>query len=182
MTDRQKLKDEVYLKMAETIADLSRDEQTHIGCVIVASDGTPVSWGYNGTVSGFRDDMIPHSREPKKLHFYENNQDSNASLKTWTSKELLINKYPFMCHAEENAMDFGDNKKLENSTVYITAMPCGSCARQIAKKKISRVVVLPNSKEDEKSILGKEDDLAKFFFAEAGVKLFIGDEEIFLRN
>jgi len=162
---RQHFKDSIYLEVAHSIARLSKDENTNIGSVIVAKDGSPVSWGYNGTVSGFRDYVIPHNREKKDLSYIEG----------FNYKKFKADKYPFMCHAEENALDFADNDKLEGATVYVTAMPCSNCARQIAKKKISRVVVSPNVRiKDKESSLNKDDNIAKFIFAEAGIELFVG--------
>ena len=58
ITERQDQKDAVYSSMAREISKLSKDENTKIGAVIVAKDGTPISWGYNGTVSGFDDSGI----------------------------------------------------------------------------------------------------------------------------
>ena len=170
MYSRTALKDNVYLEMVQTISKLSKDKQTQNGAIIVAKDGTPVSWGYNGTVSGFRDEIIPHSREKKRLNFEE-----NCELKTFEE-----NKYPFMCHAEENALDFGDNEKLKGATIYVTGMPCGHCARQIAKKKIARVVIPAGLTYDKNSTMEKDEMLTKFIFAEAGIQLFIGEEVVCL--
>jgi dCMP deaminase len=51
------------------------------------------------------------------------------------------NKYPFMSHAESNAIFYGDKTKLVGSTIYVTGFPCENCALQIARAKIARVVV-----------------------------------------
>ena len=76
---RQLLKDEVYLNMVKEVAKLSKDKNTHIGALIVAQDGTPVSWGYNGAVSGFNDAMIPHSREKETLTYCIRNHDTGIT-------------------------------------------------------------------------------------------------------
>ena len=60
--ERTQLKDNIYLDVAKNIARQSRDENTQVGAVIVAKDGSPVSWGYNGTIPGFNDDEIPHGQ------------------------------------------------------------------------------------------------------------------------
>lgn len=173
MNERQQLKDNVYLQVAHDISKLSKDENTQIGAVIVTSEGAPVSWGYNGTVSGFRDDVIPHSRQIKQLSYIEDCKHT----------ELHENKYHFICHAEENALDFADNNKLKGATIYVTGMPCKTCARQIAKKKLARVVVSPVSENiAENSTVGQDDTITKFIFAEAGISLFIGNKEIVLRR
>jgi dCMP deaminase len=164
--ERTKLKHKTYLKMAKDISQLSKDENTKNGAIIVGKDGTPVSWGYNGTVAGFRDDIIPHSRETKTIHYHEGNH--LPVLKT-----IEINKYPFMCHAEANALDFGDNDKIKGSTIYVTGMPCVDCAMDIAKKKIATVMIPKPKKSEKGSMMGRDDDLSKFIFAEAGIRLYV---------
>ena len=162
---REALKAKVYMDVAKNISRLSKDENTQIGSVIVAKDGTPVSWGYNGTVSGFRDGVIPHSREKKDITYKEKGE----------IKTIKADKYPFMCHSEDNAIDFGKGRKLKGATIYITAMPCGDCARKIAKAKLSKVVVLPQEDVEINSSIGKEDDIAKFILTEGNVQLWTGD-------
>lgn len=167
---RVELKTQVYLNVAKDIAKLSKDENTQIGAVIVAKDGSPVSWGYNGTIPGFDDNEIPHSRDIKELSYYVNGEE-----KTFTE-----NKYPFMEHAEANAIDFGDKNKMEGATMYVTGMPCKDCARKIAKRKISRVVVAEPSGDNIGSTVGNDVDLTMYFFSRANVELFIGNKQISL--
>lgn len=149
--------------MANLSAELSKDENTHIGAFIIGTNGEPVSWGYNGTVSGFPDNYIPHSREIKSLSYIKNGKEIT----------LESNKYPFMCHAESNAIFYADNNsKLVGSTIYVNAMPCKSCALEIARAKIAKVVV-NNSIKPNGGIVGKDDDIAIFIFAVAKIELII---------
>lgn len=170
--ERTELKHRTYLKMAVDISKLSKDENTQNGAIIVGGNGASVSWGYNGTVSGFRDDVIPHSRESKDIQFIEDTQ----------GKTIKINKYPFMCHAETNAIHFADDSKLEGSTIYITGMPCGACALEIAKKKIARVMVPKPPTPEKGSMMGRDDDLTKFIFTEAEIQLWVDLEPIRLEK
>ena len=167
-TDREKLKDTTYLNVANNISQLSKDKNTKIGAIIVGEDGTPVSWGYNGTVQGFNDELIPHDREMKELSYVEDG-------KIVTFEE---NKYPFMEHAERNALDFADPIKLKGSTIYVTAPPCVGCALRIAKRKIARVFIDDSYLNDPNSSVGHEFEKTKFIFAQAGIELYIGDEKI----
>ena len=170
---RKELKDKVYLDMAKGIASLSRDNNTHVGAVIVASDGSPVSWGYNGTVPGFDDEEIPHSRDTKELFYFENG----------IKKTFSENKYPFMEHAEANAIDFGDKDKMVGATIYVTAMPCKDCARRIAKRQISCVVVAPIDKvTDSSSSIGDDNDITKYLFHKGNVDLYIGTNRVDLTS
>lgn len=167
--ERTQLKDNIYLDVAKNIARQSRDENTQVGAVIVAKDGSPVSWGYNGTIPGFNDDEIPHSREQKELSYVENGFEIKFS----------SNKYPFMEHAEANAIDFGDKDKMRDATIYVTAMPCKDCARKIVKRKISRVVVVPSFLDNDKnSSIGNDDNITKYLFSQGNVSLYIGNVEI----
>ncbi len=165
---RQELKDTVYLDMAIGLSKLSKDENTQVGAVIVAKDGSPVSWGYNGTIPGFDDNEIPHSRDDKSLTYYKNG----------FSHTFKSNKYPFMEHAEANAIDFGDKDKMEDATIYVTAMPCKDCARRIVKRKISRVVVSPHNIDDKSSSIGNDNDITMYFLYKGNVDLYIGNDKI----
>ena len=167
--ERRELKDSVYLEMAKGIARLSRDKNTQVGAVIVAEDGSPVSWGYNGTIPGFNDSEIPHSRDMKELSYFENGEE----------KKFSENKYPFMEHAEANAIDFGDKDRMVGATIYVTAMPCKDCARKIVKRKISRVVIVPrNEPNDVSSSIGCDNDITKYLFHKGNVDLFIGTLQV----
>lgn len=170
---RRELKDSVYIDMAKGLARLSKDENTQVGAVIVAEDGSPVSWGYNGTIPDFNDEEIPHSRELKELSYIEND----------TVKVFSQNKYPFMEHAEANAIDFGDKDRMKGATIYVTAMPCKDCARKIVKRKISRVVVADEiSFSDIGSSIGDDYDITKYLFSKGNVDLFIGTTKVELNN
>jgi dCMP deaminase len=170
---RVDLKDDVYLGVAKNIARLSKDVNTQVGAIIVSNDGSPVSWGYNGTIPGFNDNEIPHSREYTELSYIENGEEVYFS----------ENKYPFMEHAEANAIDFGDKDKMVDATIYVTAMPCKDCARKIVKRKISRVVVAPLlNNHDKNSSVGNDDNITKYLFSKGNVDLYIGDDEVSLKH
>ena len=173
---RQLIKDEVYFNMAKEVAKLSKDKNTKVGALIVAQDGTPVSWGYNGAVAGFNDDVIPHSREPEPLTYSIRNHDTAIT----TDVEFQSNKYPFMSHAESNAIFFADKSKLVGSTIYVTGFPCENCAREIARAKISRVVI-KTIKVDKGSTLNADNNNAMYEFASAGIELTIDGKNYTLR-
>ena len=177
MNERELLKDEVYFDAAASLSRLSKDQNTKIGAVIVASDGTPVSWGYNGTISGFPDAEIPHSRESVRLSYSQLTPDMTDLTNTVF---FASNKYPFMSHAESNAIFFSDRTKLSGSTLYITGFPCEICAKEIARAKIFRVVVKHMVKSDANSLVTKsqESDVVKYIFAKAGIRLTVDGEEM----
>lgn len=139
-------KDIVYLKIVETIASLSKDKNTKVGCVIIDTKGKVVSMGYNGCVSKFgihtdcTDERVPHSREPEEIEI----SDIYHSLGVDISPHQ-INKYPFMIHAEANALlNTSDMNRLVDATIYCTTFPCATCANMIAQVGIEHVKVLNN--------------------------------------
>lgn len=156
--------DIVYLDMAKNAARLSKDKNTHVGSVIIDRTGATVSTGRNGTVAGLNDDAIPHSREVETIHYFEND----------VKVEFDSNKYPFMLHAEENALFYGDKNKMEGATIYVTGMPCPRCALKIAQHKIGRVVI-PEDWNNIKMITEGDINLTKFIFSQAGIKFQIHD-------
>ena len=164
---RHRFKDKIYLNVAKEISALSRDENTKVGAVIVGINGEPISWGYNGTIPKMDDDIIPHSRESKELIYIED----------FKFIKFESDKYPFMEHAERNAIDFGDRDKMKDATIYVTHMPCKDCARAIAKSGIRRVVVM-DTNYDVNSSVGNDNDITKFIFSQKGIKLQIGETQL----
>ena len=157
--------------MTNLVAKLSKDKNTHIGAVIIGVNGEPISWGYNGTIAGFPDEYIPHSRDEKELSYFEGDK----------LIDITSNKYPFMCHAESNAIFYADKSKLIGATLYVNSMPCKLCAKEIARAKIGQVVV-NNGVVINGGTLGLDDAITKFIFATAGIKLIIDGVDVKLSN
>ena len=137
-------KDKVYFNIAKEIASLSKDQNTQVGAVIIDKDGKVVSMGYNGCASNFGvsqgkdDSIVPHTREDEIVllnedyHFLPNQKS-----------EYKINKYPFMIHAEQNALlTTSDMNRLKGATVYCTTFPCTTCANLLAQTGVKNLKVL----------------------------------------
>ena len=75
--------DEYFMGIALLSAERSKDPSTQVGACIVSEDNKILSTGYNGMPIGCNDDEMPWEREA------ENPNDT---------------KYPFVCHAELNAI------------------------------------------------------------------------------
>lgn len=168
-------RDNVYMDMAVNASRLSKDEDTNIGCIIIANDKTPVSWGYNGAISGWNDILIPHSRENKSV-LYKRIYDGNEEI-----IDVDINKYPFMSHAEANAIYFADREKLEGSTLYVTAYPCEECAKAIARAKIKRVVVRTPETIDSTSSIKPVNYVSECILAQSNITLTVDGKDIQLK-
>jgi len=107
--------DDMYMDIAKRISDMSYDEDTKVGAVIV-KDGNIISMGWNGTPSGFPNDC--------------KNPNTGITL-------------PYVIHAEANAIcklarDGGSGL---GSTLYTTLSPCMECTKLILQSGIKEVVV-----------------------------------------
>ena len=112
--------DEYFMSIAKLSAMRSKDPSTQVGACIVSDDNRILSIGYNGAPNGFSDEKFPWGRE-------------GANLDT---------KYPYVCHAELNAvLNFRGNKKdLENAKIYVDLFPCNECAKIIIQSGIKEVI------------------------------------------
>lgn len=118
--------EQVYMEIAYSVAKLSYAERRQVGCVIV-KDQQIVSFGYNGTPSGFDNSC------EEVVESCQNNCSCGGCEKTVTKKEVL--------HAESNALT-----KIAKSTMssgdadlYTTTSPCFECAKLIIQSGIKRV-------------------------------------------
>ena len=115
--------DEYFMGIAMLSAQRSKDNSTQVGACIVNDKHKIVSVGYNGMPSGCNDDDMPWERE------------GETSLDT---------KYPFVCHAELNAILNSSFASLAGCTLYVTLFPCNECAKAIIQSGIKRVVYYNN--------------------------------------
>lgn len=118
--------DELYISMCYLIAAKSRDLTTHVGAVIVGSDHTVKSVGYNSF--------------PRGIEFEgEIGEDGLPSRQSRLNNE----KYDWMEHAESNAIFNAGRSGLPiiGSTLYTNINPCTSCSRAIIQSGIKRVVI-----------------------------------------
>lgn len=104
-------------------AERSKDNSTQVGACIVNKDKKIVSVGYNGMPTGCCDDDMPWERE---------------------GDSPLDTKYPFVCHAELNAILNSNIGNLGGCTLYVTLFPCNECAKAIIQSGIKRVVYYSN--------------------------------------
>lgn len=113
--------DEMWMNIAETVAQRSKDDSRQVGAVLVSPDNRHSAVGYNGL--------------PAKLE---------DTAQRWGKPQ----KYDLVLHAEENAMD-NCTVRPEGWTLYVTLYPCNKCARNIIQKGISKVVYKEDPRGDE---------------------------------
>jgi dCMP deaminase len=78
-----------------------------------------VGIGYNGFPNGIDDNELSWSRDG----------------------EYLDTKYPYVCHAEMNAI-MNCAMLPKECTIYVTLFPCNECAKLIIQSGIKKVVYL----------------------------------------
>lgn len=126
-------RDERYMGLAFLHASFSKDPNTQVGAVIVNSNNEITGTGYNGPPKLINDDAIDWSRP---------------------------NKYPFIKHAEANAIDHSLMPTV-GSTLYVTGKPCGNCMLKIVDAEILKVVYFDMKRVvDIHSMLANEKEFA----------------------
>ena len=103
--------DEYFFNLSYLVAERSPDGQTKHGAVIVDPCNRITATGYNGFPSGGPDKFLPNLRPEK---------------------------YPYMVHAEMNAL-ISSRCDLSGHSVYITGFPCKSCLLHMVAAGIRKV-------------------------------------------
>lgn len=137
--------DEYFMGVAMLSAMRSKDPNTQVGACIVNKNNKIMSVGYNGFPCGCLDEDFPWERK--------------AECETDT-------KYPYVCHAELNAILNNAGGDLHGCKVYVALFPCNECAKAIIQSGISEVVYLSDKYAD--TPLTKA---SRKMFEAAGVKL-----------
>ncbi|WP_419660725.1 CMP/dCMP deaminase zinc-binding [Desulfosarcina variabilis str. Montpellier] len=134
--------DDYFMAVALLSAKRSKDPNTQVGACIVNRQKRIVGVGYNGFPTGCSDDTLPWCREG----------------------DFLDTKYPYVCHAELNAVLNSVPGNLTNCILYTALFPCNECAKVIIQAGIQEVVYLSNKYVDTDSVRA-----ARTMFDQAGV-------------
>ncbi len=124
--------DEYFMGIAMLAAKRSKDPSTQVGACIVSSENIIISTGYNGMPKGCSDDDFPWGREGADT------------------------KYPFVVHAELNAILNANGRDLRGSRVYVALFPCNECAKAIIQSGVKEVVYLSDKYADTMSTLASK--------------------------
>ncbi len=119
--------DEYFMGVAFLSAQRSKDPNTQVGACIVNPEKRIVGVGYNGFPRGCDDDALPWDRKG----------------------EWLETKYPYVCHAELNAILNKNAADVEGCTLYVALFPCNECAKLIIQSGIKEVVYVSDKYHDE---------------------------------
>jgi dCMP deaminase len=122
--------DEYFITIAKLTSERSNCIKRKVGCIIV-KDNRILCLGYNGTPRGM-------------LNCYE-----GGCLRCNKNCSTATNLDTCMClHAEENALLFLSQKDVESATLYVTLLPCISCAKKIIQCQLKRVVYIDTYLEE----------------------------------
>ncbi len=116
--------DEYFMGVAMLAALRSKDPSTQVGACIVSQDNIIISTGYNGMPKGCSDDEFPWDR---------------------TGEET---KYPYVVHAELNAILNANGRNLHGSRLYVALFPCNECAKAIIQSGIREIFYLSDKYAD----------------------------------
>lgn len=135
--------DEYFMGIAKLSAYRSKDPNTQVGACIVSKDNKIIGVGYNGLPWGCEDSEFP-----------------------WEVREgeLYETKYPYVVHAELNAI-LNSTNNLKGCRIYVSLFPCHECVKAIIQSGIDEIVF-----ENDKYSGTPSDMAAKRMLDCAGVK------------
>ena len=116
--------DDYFMGIAMLAARRSKDPSTQVGACIVSQDNIIISTGYNGMPKGCSDDEFPWGREGAET------------------------KYPYVVHAELNAILNANGRDLRGSRLYVALFPCNECAKAIIQSGVKEVLYLSDKYAD----------------------------------
>lgn len=105
-----------FLGLAFIVSTRSRDAETQHGAVIVDNNNLILGTGYNSFIKGIDDTRMPAIRP---------------------------NKYPYMIHAEQNAI-FNCRvlpREAGGGRIYITGTPCNHCLQSLIQVGIKKIYI-----------------------------------------
>ena len=126
--------DEYFMGISLLSALRSKDPNTQVGACIVNNKKRIVGVGYNGFPIGCSDDDLSWAREG----------------------DFLDTKYPYVCHAELNAVLNRNTEDLEGCTIYVDLFPCNECAKVIIQSGIKEVVYLSDKHARTDSVIASK--------------------------
>ena len=106
-----------FMEIAKLSAQRSKDPSTQVGACIVNTENKIVGIGYNGFPNGINDNELSWSREGK----------------------YLDTKYPYVCHAEMNAI-MNCTMLPKGCSIYVTLFPCNECTKMLIQGGVREII------------------------------------------
>lgn len=127
--------DEYFIGVALLSGQRSKDPNTQVGACIVNQQNKIVGAGYNGLPMGCDDEDFPWEK----------------------TGDFLDTKYPYVCHAELNAILNNIGMDLTGCRIYTALFPCNECSKAIIQSGIKEVIYLSDKYDgSEVSIASKK--------------------------
>ena len=118
------------MSVALLSAQRSKDPSTQVGACVANEKNRIVGVGYNGFPRGCSDDVLPWERQGK----------------------FLDTKYPYVCHAELNAVLNAISTDLTGCRIYVGLFPCNECTKVILQAGIQEIIYLSDKYEDSDQV------------------------------
>ena len=134
--------DEYFMAVALLSAQRSKDPNTQVGACVANEQNKIVGVGYNGFPWGCSDDELPWAREGT----------------------FLDTKYPYVCHAEVNAVLNSITYNLNNCRIYVGLFPCNECTKVIIQAGIKEIIYMSDKYKDTDTVRA-----AKMMLDRAGI-------------
>lgn len=122
--------DEYFANIALLAALRSKDKNTRVGAILVDKNNRIIGTGYNGLPSGIDESQFPTTNDTVN-NSYENT------------------KYPYVIHAEMNALCNTTVFDITGSKLYCTLFPCCHCAKLLIQRGVKEIIYLSDKHHDE---------------------------------
>jgi dCMP deaminase len=122
--------DEYFMAVALLSGQRSKDPNTQVGACVANAQNKIVGVGYNGFPWGCSDDDLPWDRQGS----------------------YLDTKYPYVCHAELNAVLNAISNNLTGCRIYVALFPCNECTKVIIQSGIREIIYLSDRYKDTESV------------------------------
>lgn len=126
--------DEYFMAVALLSAQRSKDPSTQVGACVANADNKIVGVGYNGFPWGCSDDELPWAREG----------------------DFLDTKYPYVCHAELNAVLNSISYNLKGCRIYVGLFPCNECTKVIIQSGIKEIIYMSDKYGESDSVIASK--------------------------
>lgn len=120
-----------FMGIAILSAQRSKDPSSQVGACIVNPQNKIVGIGYNGFPIGCSDSELPWDRE---------------------AADPCDTKYPYVCHAELNAIMNKNSADLTGCRLYVTLFPCNECTKLILQGGIKQIIFLSDKYHETDSV------------------------------
>ncbi|KAJ8536568.1 hypothetical protein K7X08_034969 [Anisodus acutangulus] len=121
--------DDYFMAIAFLSAERSKDPNRQVGACLVSQNYVILGIGYNGFPRGCSDDKLPWAKKSK-------------------NGNPLETKYPYVCHAEVNAILNTNHASAAGQRLYVTMFPCNECAKIIIQSGVSEVIYVVEKRLD----------------------------------